>query len=222
MIDHILSTIAPHICSGCAEYGTVLCKSCRDDIAYEDFGRCVWCLGLTAPTHQCTTCRTKIGARGAWAVGERADVLKRLLNDYKFESHREAAKPLAELLDYALPLLPADTIVTWVPTTPAHIRARGFDHARLLAHEFAQRRDMQIRPLLERHQTLSQHELSRSAREAAAKQAFGLRDSPAPSSVLLIDDILTTGATLRACTSLLRSTGAEVYVAVVGRQPLDG
>ena len=222
MIDLMLSTLAPHICSGCSEYGAILCKSCSNDIECEDFGRCVWCLRPTANMHQCTSCQRQIGAHGAWVVGERTEVLQRLINDYKFESRREAATHLAQLLDATLPSLPDNTIITWVPTAHPHIRARGFDHAALLARRFAKLRRLQARPLLMRHHSRSQHELGRTEREKAAKQAFSLlaQKDLSDSPILLIDDVLTTGATLRACVGLLGGSCAEVYVAVVGRQPL--
>ncbi len=219
MIDLMLSTLAPHICSGCTDYGAVLCKSCSNDIDSEDFGRCIWCLRPVAEAHQCASCRTKFGAQGAWAVGERTGVLKQLLNDYKFESRREAAAVLADLLETTLPALPPETIITWVPTTPAHVRSRGFDHAALLARKLAKTRRLEALPLLERHRTQSQHELGRSAREEAAKHTFGLKQLPPRPSILLIDDVLTTGATLRACLEVLKAADANVYVAIIARQP---
>lgn len=220
MIDSLLSTLAPHICSGCTEYGSILCKSCINDIENEDFGRCIWCTRPSAQGHQCQACRRAIGASGAWVVGERTEVLKRLLNDYKFESRREAATILAALLDATIPSLPADTVVTWVPTAPAHVRERGFDHARLLARTFAARRQLASELFLVRHGTQSQHTLNRRDRTEAAGQAFNLDNTSVPATILLVDDILTTGATMRACLALLKQAGAEVYVAVIARQPM--
>lgn len=219
MIDALLSTVAPHICSGCQEYGTVLCKSCIDDINNDDFGRCVWCLRPTVHMHQCGACTRKLKTAGAWVVGERAGVLKRLLNDYKFESHREAATALALLLDAAIPVLSTDTVVTWVPTAPAHTRQRGFDHAARLARVFAVLRGLPCQSLLIRQRGGSQHELGKKAREAAAAHAFRLKQAPHQPQILLIDDILTTGATMKACVGLLRAAGTDVSVAVVARQP---
>lgn len=153
-------------------------------------------------------------------VGERSGVIKQALNDYKFESMREGAWELARLLDATLPHLPASTVVTWVPTAAGHIRQRGFDHAALLAKRFARLRGLRAMPLLTRKHSLSQHELSRTARLKAAKEAFMVSNSTLPESGLIIDDILTTGATLEACAKLLKAAGvSEVYVAVVARQP---
>lgn len=224
MIDLLLSPIAPHICCGCAKSGAILCDSCRHDITSDDFGRCIWCLKIGHLSHQCTSCQNKIGTQAAWAVSERSGVLKQALNDYKFESRREGAWDLARLLDATLPRLSESTVVSWVPTAPAHIRTRGFDHAALLAKHFARLRGLRAMPLLIRKQhSLSQHELSRTARLKAANEAFGVdTGTPLPDSVLIIDDILTTGATLEACVKLLKQAGVnEVCVAVVARQPLD-
>ncbi len=220
MIDAFLAVIAPHICSGCSEYGSPLCDSCMNDIVSEDFGRCVWCLKPTADMHQCKACTQATGVTATWAIGERTEVLKRLLNDYKFEARREAANALASLLDMTLPTLPTETVISWVPTAPAHIRERGFDHAAKLARAFAVRRGLIAQPLLTRRHGGSQHILNRSARAEAAEQAFGVMGDTAPPVVLLIDDVLTTGATMRACTKLLKNNGANIYAAVVARQPL--
>lgn len=224
MIDLMLSSLAPHICSGCSEYGSILCESCKENIKSENFGACVWCLKPTTDDHQCMACRARYRIMGAWTAGERSEVLKRLLNDYKFESRRAAAGALGELLAATIPELPASTFVTWVPTAHVHIRQRGFDHARLLAQDLARRRTWSAMHLLQRSGSVSQHELGRKARQDAARDTFAPRRRRdfAGTSILLVDDVLTTGETLRACARILQEQGAEVYVAVVARQPLDG
>jgi len=222
MIDRLLAPLAPHICCGCGKTGSNLCDNCKYDIELEDFGRCLWCLRLTAVSHVCPTCKRKIGIEGAWVVGERRDVLKTLVDDYKFESKREAARELAELLDTTVPLLPAGTIISWVPTAPAHIRQRGFDHAAYLAKRFAARRQLRAVPLLGRVGAVTQHELSKRERERLASTAFQPLVTEINKPVMLIDDIFTTGASMNACVGHVRQVGAPaVYVAVVCRQPKD-
>jgi ComF family protein len=145
--------------------------------------------------------------------------VKSLVGDYKYESIRESAKVMALLLDLRVAVLPGDTIVTAVPTIHSHIRRRGFDHAALLAREFSALRNIPYFPLLKRVHQQTQHDLKRTARLQAAKQAFGVKNIPKRRPVLLIDDIMTTGATLEACVRLLQDGGVnEVYVAVVARQ----
>lgn len=222
MIDLMLALIAPHICYGCAKTGAVLCSSCMNDIVTDDFGRCIWCLIPAGTSHQCRACRAATTTAGVWVVGERDGVLKTVIDEYKFESRRAAAGQLAELLARTIPVLPDTTVVTWVPTAGTHIRKRGFDHAALLARRFAKLRGLKARCLLKRRHSLSQRGLNGRGRRKAARSAFELLAGDLPACVLLIDDVLTTGATLRACIGLLGEAGvSEMYAAVVARQPLD-
>ena len=222
MIDHLLAPFAPHICYGCGFVDSPLCDSCTNDIKYDDFGRCIWCMKPTANSHQCKKCATQYGASAAWAAGVRETVLMEVVDGYKFDACRGAAVELAALLDATLPLFETAPIVTWVPTTPAHIRERGFDHAALLARTLARCRGYVATPLLSRVNSLTQHTLGRAARERVASETFVAipeRINPL-TPVLLVDDILTTGATLRACIRELRKhSEAGIYVAVVCRQP---
>jgi len=165
---------------------------------------------------------TKHHINGAWTVGAREGVLQAVIDNYKFESMREGSHQIAHLLDDTLSLLTTDTIVTHVPTVPAHIRQRSFDHAALLAYRFAKCRKMTHASLLSRVRYASQHELSRAARLEAARYTFIPLRQNIDSPVLLIDDIFTTGATVQACVEQLRGAGApKIYVAIVARQIPD-
>lgn len=219
MIDRILGYVAPHRCYGCDLTSSILCQNCEYDIVQDDFGRCVWCLHVTTDSNQCKPCGTRIGSSATWAIGERTGVLKRLVGDYKYFSAREAAGSMARLLDAKIAMLPPGTVVATVPTIPAHIRQRGFDHAVLIARSFAKNRNLTYSPLLKRRLYTSQHELNKSERLRLARETFYVNVSEVPKSIALIDDIMTTGATLQACVTALREAGAEqVYVAVVARQ----
>jgi ComF family protein len=160
------------------------------------------------------------GLRGAWCVGERRGALLASLDAYKFERTKAAAGEFARLLDATTPIIESECVVTSIPTAPSHIRVRGYDHAALIAQEFARLRGLPFLQMLDRESSGTQHFSTRRERFIDAKQAFTLRQSrPA---VFLIDDIVTTGATLEAATELLLEGGAtRVYVGVIARQPLD-
>jgi predicted amidophosphoribosyltransferase len=112
--------------------------------------------------------------------------------------------------------------ITWAPTTPGRRRERGFDHAELLARLVARRLRLPVRRLLVRVPGPAQTGRSK------AERACGPRFAPSPqlaklargSSVVLIDDVVTTGATLAAAARVLHAAGvAEVRGLVAARTP---
>ena len=109
-------------------------------------------------------------------------------------------------------------VVTWAPTTPVRRRGRGFDQARLLARAVARRRGLPCRPLLRRQAGLPQ-----TGRDAAARRAgplFVATGAVRGRRVLLVDDVVTTGATAAAAARALREAGAlEVHVGAAARTP---
>jgi ComF family protein len=192
-----------------------------NNIIEEPFGRCIFCLRLTGSGALCLPCGDKLDISAAWCVGERRDVLMRALDAYKFEHAKAAATVLARLLDQTLPILDDTVVVTAVPTVSSHIRERGYDHTELIARQFAKLRSLPYSSLIERHDSYTQHFASRRERLAHARKAF--KASGSPEQVLLIDDIVTTGATAQAAAKALRDAGGKhIHIAIIARQPLDG
>ena len=155
--------------------------------------------------------------------GVRQGALETLIDLYKFEYAKAAAGPLADILLAHLPQLPRETVVVPIPTITAHIRQRGYDHALLLGRQVARRRGYRVVPLIARQTNTVQRDAPAKLRERQAREAFQLTRPPESSvPYLVIDDVATSGASLRAAVQLLRDAGAEtVYVAAVARQPLD-
>jgi predicted amidophosphoribosyltransferase len=109
-------------------------------------------------------------------------------------------------------------VVTWAPTTTPRRRARGFDHAELLARGVARSVLLPARAALRRRPGPPQTGLSRRARRSGP--CFDLLDARLPSGVLLVDDVATTGATVSAAAAALRSGGAHfVVVSTAARTP---
>lgn len=221
MIDALLSLVAPHSCCACAEVGVEICEGCKHNINSEGFSVCIDCQRPTLGDNLCDSC-TDFPTTALWCVGWRQTELKDLLDRYKFEAVRSAYLPLVELLDAKVPKLPGDAVITIVPTAPAHTRERGFDHMALIGREFARQRNLTFQPLLRRTTGGTQHFKTKKERLIAAQKAFQLATTDLPEKVLLIDDILTTGATFRTNLNLLREAGvASLYGAIIARQPLD-
>ena len=221
MIDTLLSYIAPYHCSGCGQTGTLLCDNCKYNINFDEFFSCLNC---NMPANSNGVCRTcKLPYSKAWCVGERTDVLEALINGYKFDRVKATYRVLGDLLLEKVDHLPKETIIVPIPTIGTHIRTRGYDHSLLIAQHFARKRGLVCRQLIQRATATKQKGASKSVREAQARQAFIVKPQLAPDvPYLLIDDVVTTGATVTYAAKGLRDAGAEhVWVAAIARQPLD-
>jgi ComF family protein len=146
-----------------------------------------------------------------------------LIGALKFRNAYAAATPLSELLNDTIDQLPADTIVVPVPTVTSHIRERGYDHTRLIAGRFARQRRLQMHSVITRNGSARQRGANRSQRIAQAKGAFSVTGNINPAATyLLIDDVMTTGATIKYAAEALHQAGAtQIWVAIIARQPLD-
>lgn len=223
MIENILQIIAPHYCCGCKKIGSPLCSSCIYNITDEQNNTCINC-GKLARDGACSECRQIVAYQKGWCAGTRDEALKELINSYKFSYVKAAHKPLASLLDQTMPILPSGTIVVPIPTIGKHIRQRGYDHAHLLAKTVARQRRFHCLALLRRkNNTVQREAIGAKEREIQAKEAFKCPQKlEASTPYLIVDDVITTGATIRAAAKCLQQSGAKkIFIAAAARQPLD-
>jgi ComF family protein len=146
--------------------------------------------------------------------------VRRAIHDLKYAGERRLAKPLGEVLAarWQRAGIGGDLLVP-VPASPDRIRERGYDQAVLLAAIAGSRLRLPVVQALERiHATAAQHALGRASRSENVGHVFGvrpeLRDRIAGRWVVLVDDVVTTGATLGACGEALMAAGAKAVSAV--------
>lgn len=218
MLDKVLSQLAPHPCFECGKLGKALCDNCKYNIANEPFLGCIGCGRPSGARGVCETCKFY---DKAWCVGSRQEALRRLIDAYKFERMRIAHQDLAHLLADVLPVLPENTIIIPIPTVRRHVRQRGYDHTVLVAKQLAKLKNCSYAPILERKTQSVQRGASRSARIRQAKEAFTVGNTLSPDTpYLIIDDVVTTGSTLKYAAKILRDAGGrQVWVAAIARQP---
>lgn len=189
-----------------AEY---FCSACRtpfqNRFPLDEQGRCALCrLGLRA-------------FDAAYSFGAYEGVLRELIHLLKYGRVRTLAAPLGEKLASALPLDQRFDLVVPVPLHWRRRLRRGFNQSALLAGAVARRYAVPVTHALKRRRgTASQAGLSHAGRRANVTGAFLVRRPGLVRGrrVLLIDDVITTGATATACAAALKRAGAA-YVAVL-------
>lgn len=143
--------------------------------------------------------------------------LRMALHRCKYSRVRSIAVDLGSLLVPAYPLLVAhpNTVLCPMPLHWLRLVSRGFNQAQILAEVVSEHCEVPLRPLLRRVWPTG-HQAWRGRRERrAAMQRVFVCGGAVPASVVLIDDIVTTGATLDACAEVLRQHGAEHVQALV-------
>ena len=160
----------------------------------------------------CSLCR--LGASGfdaAYSFGSYEAELRQMIHLFKYSGIRTLANPLGHLLGRALP---RDQRFDAIVPMPMHWRKRwqrGFNQADLLAHQVASRTQVPVmHPVRRVHQKAAQAGLTNAKRRANVVGAFRVRKRGAVAGlrILLIDDVMTTGATAGACAKALKHAGA--------------
>jgi ComF family protein len=170
-----------------------------------------------SPQHWCQSCRESPPAFDCVLSPYAFEgALARAIHLFKYRKCVALARPLAELMLVCKDKLPPVDLVLPVPLHPKRLRVREFNQSLLLADQIATRLSL---PLLLDHlrrvrATPPQTELHRAARAENVKHAFALHRGKAlqDQRVLLIDDVLTTGATVNECAKALRRAGVKAVV----------
>lgn len=178
--------------------------------------RCPHCAHTVAQAGECFDCQASAPPfRAAWCGAEYTDPWNDLVTGLKFEKRLHHARPLAHLLDAALPKNMSVDLLVPVPQWPERLAQRGYNPAALIAQALAKRRGWRcdVLALAQIKPTALQHRLNAQQRWAAVKDAYGAARSFQDLKVALLDDVMTTGATLSAATQAVRAAGAaEVIV----------
>ncbi|NLA43330.1 ComF family protein [Candidatus Saccharibacteria bacterium] len=150
-------------------------------------------------------------------------MVKKLINDIKFNYAREHILVLAKILSSIQYKFDNDLVVVPIPTSSSHVRQRGFDHTKILAKKFAKIRKLNYSTTLGRNHNHQQIGSSRKARSIQAKTAFYYKSKlPLDSQIMLLDDVVTTGSTVLAAVDCLQQAGHQnISILAVAHQPLE-
>lgn len=219
MINAVLrglgEALFPARCIGCQRRGTALCEPCRAELPYLPSGLCARCAssraGAGAACRGCRRLSPALSAVHAAFVYEGA--ARNAVVTLKFRSGRYLAELMGNLLRQQLETHPiAADLVVPVPLSRDRLRERGFNQAALLAARVAPAAGgVLASDLLSRAPRRTQRTLSARERLSNLDGAFtcGHRQRAAGQRVLLVDDVVTTGATASACADTLAQAGAS-------------
>ncbi len=207
--------------------GDVLCSQCLLVAGEPPASKCIGCSALTNNYRTCSSCVRWLRTYAVYAAAPYSGVYEQIVRALKFDVRRPAAAPMARMMAEVTPHLRGRVVVCPIPTAPARIRQRGFDHAKLLAQEYmkvlpkdAVNGEWTLVDAVRRRSNVRQLGSSRSQRIKQMKQALYIHSSGdvKGATVLLVDDVVTTGASLSAAATLLKDAGAKRVYAVVFAQ----
>ncbi len=200
----LLSLFFPRRCLGCGkpvEADRCFCSGCRKwELAEPSLKR----LEAFLPGGRSFLCVSALPYR---------EGIRNALYRFKFRGKRGLADPFAQLMAAAAEkegLLQKDTVIAFVPMDKKHRRQRGYNQSEELAKALGKRTGLPVKRLLERTQlkNSTQHTLSAKERRRNVKGAYRAAGDVKGKRILLVDDIVTTGATLRECAAVLYKAGA--------------
>lgn len=205
MIERFFEFIAPDCCIVCNIEGVCLCQTCAARALVTKKPSCVLCNALTPYGQVCRSCRSQTKLSGASIAYRYEGVTKELIKRLKYHQQRSIARYFGALL--ILPAYQFD-MVSFVPSDGRARRARGYNQAELLAKQFAKTQGLPLRATLLRKKHARQVDLGRQQRLKMIQGNFVTRTVVQGKSILLVDDVVTTGATMRECAKTLKVAGA--------------
>ena len=203
------------------------CRPCRADIIPLGRAHCCLCARPfpdATSSHLCASClKSPPGFVRVHAAGRYQGTIKDAVHRLKHCNQLLLARPLGVILGEVVAPAAPDGRFDCILPVPLHrhrLRARGYNQAVEIARPLARQLGlpMETRLLQRARQTQPQQGLSAGERRRNLRKAFALAGTLSGARVLLVDDIMTTGATVQeCCRTLLRGGAREIQVAVVGR-----
>jgi predicted amidophosphoribosyltransferase len=185
-----IPTVFSRRCASCEATEDLLCRSCRFGLATTTAVRSVG--GITAA----------VPFDGA---------ARNVVLSLKYRNRRRVAQHLASMMVRRLDLgargMRRFDVVTWAPTSARRVRTRGYDQAELVAREVAKELGVPCRRLL--YRTHGDPQTGRTRMQRLVGPVFRARPTRPGLRVLVVDDVVTTGATLHSAERALRAAGVE-------------
>jgi len=221
-LNDILNLFFPNVCQACGEplnqQEKVICISCQLNLPETGFH-----LHEDNPVSKVFWGRVDLNAATSFLFFNKGGNVQKLIHSLKYKNKKEVGEFLGDLLGRSLinsPYFENIDVVVPVPLHPKKYQTRGFNQSEIIASGIANAMNItnDFSNLVRLVNTDSQTRKSRLSRWENVKSAFGIRDPEKFSGkhILLVDDVLTTGATIEACASkILDLKNTKVSVATL-------
>ena len=204
MLDFILSLIFPQLCIGCGKFNTLLCENCYEKINFYP---------LTVELEIKDWSLEEI-----IVMAQYEGVTKKLIAALKYQGVKDVSKTLADMIYLATSLPPIEAIAA-VPLHSKRQRQRGFNQATEIALGLSRITQIPFVQLLQRtkHSQPQAKVSDKKKRLVHLDNTFAINQTtPDLESVLIVDDVITTGTTLNKCAQVLKQAGIKkIYGLVV-------
>lgn len=208
MWQWLAQLLFPNCCLHCQRFGDLLCFNCRQALEW-------YPLPNIAHRHLCGPNIKQVHIACVYSGPAQS-----LVHHLKFSGVQQAGSLIAWLMFLSLNFDQYDAI-TWVPIHQDKLKVRGFNQTQIIAKQLAEKLNLPTLPMLKKvvAGTSQVEKQAKQARlEARENLLFAFNQQivpPLPRSVLVIDDVVTTGTTLHACAQVLAAAGVENIEAAV-------
>lgn len=217
VFGHIKDYFFPKNCLNCRAEGTWLCESCRDSLFFIDARFCPFCGNTALLFESCANCRKTIGVRKVLSLFNYSDPLARkIIKNFKYRYLRDMAgdlEPLFLKFIFKYKMLfdvKPDSVLIPVPLYWYKERERGFNQAEEIAEIIGKILDLPVKSdlIAKKVSTKNQADIKTEERFNNLKGAYKAL-KPIAKNIILVDDVFTTGSTVKEIAGVLRQAGAE-------------
>lgn len=215
LVRKFINELWPAECANCGRESNWLCHECTLTSYAIKSPTCPFCDRLSPLGKTCPKCKASHKLTGNRALYYYKGPIIELIHAYKYSrvaASQEWITPQLSNLFTELPLSKAGKlIITSVPSNPERLAKRGYNQSELLAQALAAENNVPYVQLLKRSNSQSQTQLSRKERIQAVQNQYSLvsKKDITGLNIVIVDDVITTGATLNICASLLKSAAAK-------------
>jgi competence protein ComFC len=219
----LIDLFFPKKCIGCGKEGRYICEKCSTFLGEASL-ICPVCEKGSFSGERHKSCSSRYKLDGLVSVWEYEGLAKAVIHNIKYRclgdavseftklSFRTILKDKERFASFLNFVFSENPLITYVPMTRRKEMERKINHTEMIAKELSKIIKVEIRPLLKKiKETESQTKLSKEERKENVKGVFSLREEGMilPQKIILVDDVWTTGATMRECCKVLKKGGVE-------------